>query len=69
MHRNSQVEEMCKEGDGDEWGVVGASCLSGYITLLFLVKLRFLRSHCRNNSMREKVIGKWIYLERKTVHR
>ena len=20
------MEEMCKEGDGDEWGVVGASC-------------------------------------------
>ena len=35
-----------------------------------LMKLRFLKSHHRKNSVRDKVIGKkWIYLERNTVHR
>ena len=35
-----------------------------------LMKLRFLVSHCRKNSLKEKVIGKrWIYLERNTLHR
>ena len=35
-----------------------------------LMKLRFLMSHCRKNSVRDKVIGKkWIYLERNTLHR
>ena len=35
-----------------------------------LVKLRFLMSHCRKNSVRDKVISKkWIYLERNTLHR
>ena len=35
-----------------------------------LVNLRFLMSHCRKNSVRDKVIGKkWIYLERNTLHR
>ena len=34
------------------------------------MKLRFLMSHCRKNSVRDKVIGKkWIYLERNTLHR
>ena len=34
------------------------------------MKLRFLVSHCRKNSVKEKVIGKrWIYLERNTLHR
>ena len=38
------------------------------ITHLVLgLKLRFLMSHCRKNSVRDKVIGKkWIYLERNT---
>ena len=32
--------------------------------------LRFLMSHCRQKSVRNKVIGKkWIYLERNTLHR
>ena len=31
------------------------------------MKLRFLMSHRRKNSVRDKVIGKkWIYLERNT---
>ena len=35
-----------------------------------LMKLRFLMSHRRKNSVRDKVIGKkWIYLERNTLHR
>ena len=35
-----------------------------------LMKLRFLMSHCRKNSVRDKVMGKkWIYLERNTLHR
>ena len=35
-----------------------------------LMNLRFLMSHHRKNSVRDKVIGKkWIYLERKTHHR
>ena len=35
-----------------------------------LMKLRFLMSHHRKNSMKDKVIGKkWIYLERNTLHR
>lgn len=35
-----------------------------------LMKLRFLMSHHRKNSVRDKVIGKkWIYLERNTLHR
>ena len=35
-----------------------------------LMKLRSLMSHCRKNSVRDKVIGKkWIYLERNTLHR
>ena len=35
-----------------------------------LMKLRFLMSHCRKNSVRDKVMGKkWIYLERSTLHR
>ena len=36
------------------------------------MKLRFLMSHCRNNSVRDKGIGKkWVYsdTERSTVHR
>ena len=34
------------------------------------MKLRFLMSHRRKNSVRDKVIGKkWIYLERNTLHR
>ena len=36
-----------------------------------LMKLRFLMFHCRKNSVRDKVIGKWIYSEseRSTLHR
>ena len=37
-----------------------------------LTKLRFLMSHCRKNSVRDRVIGKkWIYsdTERSTLHR
>ena len=35
-----------------------------------LMKLRFLMSHRRKNSVRDKVIDKkWIYLERNTLHR
>ena len=35
-----------------------------------LLKLRFLMSCHRMNSVRDKVIGKkWIYIERKTFHR
>ena len=35
-----------------------------------LMKLRFLISHRRKNSVRDKVTGKkWIYLERNTLHR
>ena len=35
-----------------------------------LIKLRFLMSHRRKNSLRDKMIGKkWIYLERNTFHR
>ena len=34
------------------------------------MKLRFLMSHGRKNSVRDKVIGKkWVYLERYTFHR
>jgi len=34
------------------------------------MKLRFLISHHRKNSLRGKEIGKeWIYLERNTLHR
>ena len=34
------------------------------------MKLRFLISHCRKNSVMDKVIGKkWIYLERNILHR
>ena len=34
------------------------------------MKLRFLMSHCRKNSERDKMLGKkWIYLERNTVHK
>ena len=34
------------------------------------MRFRFLMSHCRKNSVRDKVIGKkWIYLERKPLHR
>ena len=33
------------------------------------MKLRFLMSHCRKNSVRDKVIGKkGVYLERNTLH-
>ena len=35
-----------------------------------LVKLRFLMPHHRKNSVRDKVIGKkWIYSERRILHR
>ena len=35
-----------------------------------LLKLRFLMSHLRKNSGRNKVIRKkWIYLEKNTLHR
>ena len=36
-----------------------------------LMKFRFLMSHHRKNSVRDKVIGKWIYsdTERSTLHR
>ena len=34
------------------------------------MKLGFLMSHCRKNSVRDKVVGKkWIYLERNALHR
>ena len=34
------------------------------------MKLRFLMSRRRKDSVRDKVIGKkWIYLERNTLHR
>ena len=34
------------------------------------MKLRILMSHCRKNSVRDKVTGKkWIYSERNTLHR
>ena len=34
------------------------------------MKLRFLMSHCRKNSVRDKVLGKnWIYSERNTLCR
>ena len=34
------------------------------------MKLKFLMSYCRKNSVRDKVIGeKWIYLERNRLHR
>ena len=34
------------------------------------MKLRFLMSHHRMESVRDKVIGrKWIYLERNTLYR
>ena len=34
------------------------------------MRLRFFVSQHRENSVREKVIGKkWIYLERNTLHR
>ena len=34
------------------------------------MKLRFLISHLRKNSVRDKVTGKkWIYSERNTLHR
>ena len=36
----------------------------------FLMKLRFLMSHHRKNSVKDKVIGKkWISLEKDTLHR
>ena len=35
-----------------------------------LMKLRFLMSHHRKNSVRDKVFGKkWIYSERNILHR
>ena len=35
-----------------------------------LMKLRFVMSHHRKNSVRDKVLGKkWVYLERDTLHR
>ena len=35
-----------------------------------LMELRFLMSHHRKNSVRDKVIGKkWIHLERNTLYR
>ena len=35
-----------------------------------LNEARFLKSHHRKNSMRDKMIGKiWIYLEKNTLHR
>ena len=44
--------------------------LRSHTWLQVLMKLRFLMSHCRKNSVRDKVIGKkWIYLERNTLHR
>jgi len=34
------------------------------------MKLRFLMPHYRNNPVRDKIIDKkWIYLERKALHR
>ena len=47
-------------GHSDRWGDT-----SLWFWFAFLVKLGFLMSHGRKNSMRDKVIGKkWIYLER-----
>ena len=44
--------------------------LSSHIWSYDLMKPRFLMSHCRKNSVRDKVIGKkWIYLERNTLQR
>ena len=35
-----------------------------------LMRLRFLMSHCRQNSVRDEVKAKkWIYLERNILHR
>ena len=34
------------------------------------MKLGFLMSNCRKNSVRDKVIGKkWVYSERNTLHK
>ena len=44
--------------------------LSSHIWSHDLMKLRFLMSHCRKTSVRDKVIGKkWISSERNTLHR
>ena len=44
--------------------------LGSHAWLQDLLKLRFLMSLGRKNSVRDKVIGKkWIYLERNTYHR
>ena len=43
--------------------------MSSHILSHDLMKLRFLMSRCRKNSVRDKVIGKkWIYLERNILH-
>ena len=35
-----------------------------------LMKLRFVMPHCRNNSVRDKVLGKnWIYSDSERIHR
>ena len=33
-----------------------------------LMKLRFLMSHCRKNSVRDKVIGRSGFIQRETLH-
>ena len=39
------------------------------IVVRLRVKLRSLMSHCRKNSVRDKMTGKkWIYLERNSLH-
>ena len=52
----------------------GSESTSFYSTILvnplIILKLKFLMSYHRKNSVRDKVIGKkWIYLERNTFHR
>ena len=49
------------------WFFFFLESLTWYLNLL---RLKFLMSHHRKNSVRDKVIGnKWIYLERNTAQR
>ena len=61
---------MLSHSVASDWDLSLAKTHSAWFQVL--MKLRFLMSHCRNNLVRDKGIGKkWVYsdTERSTLHR
>ena len=70
---NLQCSESLSTGHGSISESQITMCCPAWLSRFWfqdLMKLRFLMSHCRKNSVRDKVIREtWIYSERNTLHR